>query len=213
VTWVLAVVDGPVPSSLETVTSFGLTAVLDHQETGSARASVDLMVRHAEAVSSLLATCEAVLPMRGGSRVADDQAVRDLLHSRIDELRRALDRVRGAVELAVAWEPGPEQEAGHHVTDGRGYLADRVTAWRWADEMVDRICRLDTLSGVRQVRVLANAPAGVKASLLVGARQWAEVQAAVLATLPGARSSIRCTGPFAPYSFSVQQAVRPMAAL
>jgi hypothetical protein len=214
VTWVLAVVDGPVPPYVETVTAFGLTAVVDHQEAGSSRAPVDLMVRHAETVSSLLPTCDAVLPMRGGSRVADDDAVRDLLHSRLDELRGGLDEVRGAVELAVACEPEPARQAATlPVTDGRDYLSDRRTAWRWADEMVDRICRLDTLPGVRQVRVLANAPAGVKASLLVGAREWAEVQAAVLASLPGARSSIRCTGPFAPYSFSVQRAVRPMAAL
>ena len=202
------------PPYVETVTAAGLTAVVDHDETGISRASVDLIVRHAETVSSLLGTCEAVLPMRGGSRVADDDAVRHLLQDRTVELRRGLDEVRGAVELAVACEPEPARHAaGHPATDGRDYLGDRVTAWRWADEMADRIGRLDSLGGVRQVRVLAQAPTGVKASLLVSAAAWSDVQAAVLAALPGAGSSVRCTGPFAPYSFSVQPAARPMAAL
>jgi hypothetical protein len=211
-TWVLAVVDEPVPSHVAMVTAAGLTAVVDHDEAGGSQAPVDLMIRHAEVVSSLLSTCEAVLPMRGGSRVADDEDVRHLLHSRVLELQRGLDEVRGAVELAVACEPEPAQEAEQQATDGREYLGDRVTAWRWADEMIDLIHGLDALHGVRQVRVLTHAPTGVKGSLLVDAGQWAEVQAAVLATLRGARSSVRCTGPFAPYSFGVQRASRPLAA-
>jgi hypothetical protein len=199
---------------VETVTATGLTAVVDHDETGSSRAPLELMVRHAETVSSLLATCEAVLPMRGGSRVTDDDAVRQLLHSQSDELRRGLAEVRGAVELAVACETEPSsQPTGSPATDGRDYLGDRVTAWRWADDMVDRIRCLDALDEVRQVRVLADAPTGVKASLLVNAAAWSDVQAAVLAALPRAASSVRCTGPFAPYSFSVQPAARPMVAL
>jgi hypothetical protein len=213
VPWVLAVVDGPAPPQVETVTLAGLTAVVDHAETGSTRAPIDLMVRHADVVSSLLATCEAVLPVRGGSWVADDDAVRQLLHTRLDDLERALDDVRGAVELAVACEPDPAGAGRHHVTDGRDYLGDRVTAWRWADQMVEGISRLDTLAGVRQVRVLAHAPAGVKASLLVAAGQWEQLQAHFLSALPSAGSSVRCTGPFAPYSFTVQPAPRPMASL
>jgi len=214
VTWVLAVVDGPVPARVETVTAAGLTAVVDHDETGSSRAPLDLMVRHAATVSSLLATCEAVLPMRGGSRVTDDDAVRYLLHDRAAELRRGLDEVRGAVELAVVCEPEPARSAaGRPATDGRDYLGDRLTAWRWADEMADQIGLLGAHGGVRQVRVLAQAPTGVKASLLVSAAARSDVQAAVLAALPSAGASVRCTGPFAPYSFSVQPAARPMAAL
>ena len=151
--------------------------------------------------------------MRGGSWVEDEDAARHLLHSRVGELRRALDEVRGAVELAVVCEPEPALEATHERKDGRDYLGDRVTAWRWVDETADRIGRLGSLCGVRQVRVLAQSPTGVKASLLVSAAAWPEVQAAVLAALPDAGSSVRCTGPFAPYSFSVQQAARPMAAL
>jgi hypothetical protein len=212
-TWVLGVVDGPVPPHVESVTAAGLTAVVDGAESDTSRAPVDLMVRHAETLSSLLVTCDAVLPMRGGSWVPDADAVRDLLHDRVDELRRALDEVRGAVELAVTCEPVPTQRVvGNPGTDGRSYLGDRVTAWRWADEMVDAVGRLELLEGVRQVRVLVQRPAGVKASLLVATAQWPEVRTSVVAALPGDGSTVRCTGPFAPYSFSAQHAARPMAA-
>jgi hypothetical protein len=172
------------------------------------------MVRHAGTVTSLLTTCDAVLPVRGGSRVADDDGVRQLLRSRVDELRRGLEEVRGAVELAVTCEPARSQQtSAAKVMDGRDYLSDRVEAWRRADEMVDRVRRLGTSCGVRQVRLLAHSPAGIKASLLVGAKQWAAVRDEVLAALADPGSTVRCTGPFAAYSFSVQQPARPMAAL
>jgi hypothetical protein len=198
---------------VETVTAAGLTAVVDHDDHGGARASADLMVSHAGMVTSLLTTCDAVLPVRGGSRVADDDEVRHLLRSRVEELRRGLDEVRGAVELAVACEPDRSPASAAKVMDGRDYLGDRVEAWRRADEMVDRVRRLGTLCAVRQVRLLAHSPAGIKASLLVGAQQWAAVRDDVLAALADPGSTVRCTGPFAAYSFSVQEPDRPMATL
>lgn len=194
--WLLAVVDG-VPPGVQTERHAELAAVVvpDHE----APATTGLFLQHAAIVDSLLHSCPAVLPVRAGTRLAGDD-VRRLLSDREDELRRGLQRVRGAVELAVCCEP-PEPAPERSVTGGREYLERCVRQWRWADDVAGTITALDALPGVREVRVLAHAPTAVKASLLVEAARADELRREVPATVtsPG---GVRCTGPFPAYSFS-----------
>lgn len=199
--WVLAVVEGTVPSHLETVSDRGLTAVVTREGPGTSTLPVDALLRHADIVAGLLDTCEAVLPMRGGSRVEREDDVRGLLHDRYDELRDSLDQVRGAVELAVSCDP-KKGFATQPVADGRAYLEGRVKQWQWADEIVEQVTALGALRGVRDVRVLTHTAAGVTASVLVDRADIDATRAAVQDTARRMPASVRCTGPFPAYSFS-----------
>jgi hypothetical protein len=65
--------------------------------------------RHEEIVEALMADRDLV-PVRYGTRLEDEQAAARAVAERRDELRAALERVRGAVELSLrvrAAEPGP----------------------------------------------------------------------------------------------------------
>jgi hypothetical protein len=195
--WLLAVVDGA-PSGVRTVTAAGLAAVVQRDDTEVA--TTELLVRHAAVVASLLEQCDAVLPVRAGTRVSDDEEVRDLLHERRQDLRLGLDRVRGGAELAVRWEPDADG-ASEPAVDGRTYLAGRVRAWRWADDIVQRVYELGAHADVREVKVLTHSPGSVKASLLVGRAAAGQVKDEVLASGRRVTGSLTCTGPYPPYTF------------
>lgn len=196
--WLVAVVEG-VPPDVRTVRHAGLTAAVVPDDSG-VRATSGLFLQHAAIVQSLLHSCPAVLPVRAGTRLAGEDDVRQLLSDREDELRRGLQRVRGAVELAVACLP-PAWAPARSVMSGREYLERSLRQWRWADDVADRISALDALGGVREVRVLSHAPSAVKASLLVEAPRADVLRREVPATVPSP-GGVRCTGPFPAYSFS-----------
>lgn len=195
--WLLAVADA-VPSGVRTVTAAGLTAVVEVDEMSIA--TTELLLRHAAVVSSLLEQSDAVLPVRAGTSVSGEDEVRRLLHERQAELRLGLDRVRGGVELAVRCESGDGVQ-DELVTGGRDYLASRVRAWRWADDTVRQVKALGALPDVWDVAVLTRTPRSVKASLLVRGAAAERVKDQVARAGGPAPGSLRCTGPFAPYTF------------
>jgi hypothetical protein len=201
--WLLAIVeDTPVvPTGVRTVTDAGLTAVVD--VAGSHPATTDQLLAHAGLVASLLQHCDAVLPVRAGTRVDGEEGVRRLLRERADEFRRGLDRVRGRVELAVRCDREPS--AGEQrVTDGRAYLESRTRAWRWADGTRDLLSRFALLPDVWEVAVLRHGPTSVSGSLLVSAAAAGRVMDDVLQAGPEAAGAMRCSGPYPPYSFCAQ---------
>jgi hypothetical protein len=167
---------------------------------GPTTGSTDLFLGHAIVVGSLLGSCRSVVPARAGSSVADEEAVRRLLADRADELREALERVAGRVELAVRCEPGlaaPSVPAA----DGRGYLQDRVRRWQWADAAAGRFAAMQDTAGVREIRLLSHRPDSVKASLLVEQPMAESVRGAVRRAVRDLSGSLSCTGPYPPYSF------------
>jgi hypothetical protein len=158
---------------------------------------------HEEVVEALMSR-RAVLPMRLGTVLADDAAVRELLRSRREELAASLDRVRGAVELAVRAaidvDPAPP---GERATSGTEYLLERLDARRTTEAAVHRVH--DPLAGLAR-----------ESSLRIGVRGEGRFQAAYLVDRDRvgpfkervealererAARSLTCTGPWPPYSF------------
>jgi hypothetical protein len=110
----------PLPSPLEGVEVAGLVAVVDRDaRVPDAPAPADLWA-HERVVEQLMED-RAVLPMRYGTALADDDAVRAAIAERRDEYAAALDRVRGRVELGLR-VVGPEEDDTARPADGRAYL-------------------------------------------------------------------------------------------
>jgi hypothetical protein len=203
-TWLLAVLD-EVPADETVVSASGLHAVVD---IGADEQSPDrdLLLAHAARVTALLGSTDAVLPVRGGTRLPDASAVRDLLLDHHDALVRGLDAVRGCVELAVtAMLPEPPQSStepsARGARTGAEFLQSRARQWEWAARLVSEDAHR-SLPGVRDVQALAAKPGLVKLSLLVEAPLLEVAAAASRRVVERSGARARCTGPHPPYSFS-----------
>lgn len=111
VIWVYAICDRPdVPppassaglegAPLEGVREGGLLAVVSRHDELGRISNLDALWAHERVVERLMAQ-RAVLPMRFGSQLTGEAALRRALATHHDELQSALDKVRGMVELAV----------------------------------------------------------------------------------------------------------------
>jgi hypothetical protein len=95
-----AITSSPAPQAdgLRAIEKHGLAAICSRAE--ERQASAEELWRREEVLESLMNECD-LLPVRYGTVVNDDEAAGELLDARRDELILALERVRGAVELAV----------------------------------------------------------------------------------------------------------------
>jgi hypothetical protein len=168
---------------------------------------------HESVVESLFDAGEgAILPMRFGTTLPDEAAVRAALRDRAPEWRAALDRVRGAIELGVRAQidvessPArpPAEPRGEASGPGTAYLLDRLGQGRAAAEVARSIHAPLSELARESAHVIRNHPRTMlKGAYLVeeGAVQGFEREIKRLeASLPDA--AITCTGPWPPYSFS-----------
>ena len=173
-------------------------------------ADVDELWAHEAVVESAGEGDVGVLPLRMGSVLPDEDAVRALVEERAPEFARALDRVRGAVELGVraaVADDGSQPDGPNAGEGGPGtaYLMDRLARKRRGDEVIDLVHRpLATLARehVRLDRTLGD-PASVRLAYLVdhGAIEPFQERVQDLDTqLDNVR--LACTGPWPPYSFA-----------
>src|SRR5919202_6781858 len=97
-------------ASLRVLGTSELAAVVSDRD-ADLEVTEEALWEHERVVEALL-DGGAVLPMRFGSVLADDQAVEAMLTARRSELLEGLRRVRGAVELGVrsAWIAGPGED-------------------------------------------------------------------------------------------------------
>jgi hypothetical protein len=93
------------------------------------------MLAHHEVVARLHEAHDACLPARFPTRLADSDALRQLLLKREKPLLAALERVRGRAELAITavWTAEPATEPMPETTPGRQYLVSRQRAFHSAD--------------------------------------------------------------------------------
>jgi Gas vesicle synthesis protein GvpL/GvpF len=179
----------------------------DHVEPS---ADVDDLWAHEAVVESAAMGGSAVLPLRLGSVLPDEAAVVALVEERAQEFTRALDRVRGAVEIGVraaVMEGGPEPEP-ERVTDerpGTAYLMTRLAQKHRGDEVIDLVHRpLADLARehVRLDRSIGN-QSSVRLAYLVDEDVVEPFQERVQ-SLETELEHVRlaCTGPWPPYSFA-----------
>jgi hypothetical protein len=158
----------------------------------------------------------AVLPMRFGTALADEAAVREALRERGAEFDRALQRVRGAVELAVRAVIGVENLADEQVDapinvagpvtqpgPGTAYMLDQLARKRLAERVSERIDRpLAPLARASTSKLSTDEQPRLNAAYLVDRERVAAFRDRVeLLEQELDAASIVCTGPWPPYSF------------
>jgi hypothetical protein len=148
---------------------------------------------HDRAVAELMASHDAVLPMRFGTVVESDDEVRELLARRGEELRGQLAHVRGRVEMGVRapWDGGPivANSGGEFM---RAKAERRAAARRAAAAVHEPLSELAVDS---VLRLNPREDTMFSAAYLVEREEAGEFadRARPLATV---------TGPWPPYSFS-----------
>jgi hypothetical protein len=224
VIWVYAIGEGTVApppprvpgldgAPLKDVREGALLAVISRHAEPPELGAVDALWAHERVVERLMAG-GAVLPMRFGSRLPDEAALRWALATRHDELLSALDGVRGRVELAVravragdppraAVSPAAVAGAAEGHRGGREYLRTKLElrdrAEAAAAALHTPLCALAVAASRRPGRGPGEL---LRASYLVERSAVAEFRA-VAVRLQGEHpdAAVLCTGPWPPYSF------------
>jgi hypothetical protein len=193
-----AITDDPSPPEppLRAVRSDGLTALCAPAERREMTAEV--LWRHEEVVEALMAERD-LLPMRFGTLVEDDEAAVRALEERREELKTSLDRVRGAVELAVRAEATSASEGTPTGPTGTEYLRAKVHRTEAAGLLHEPLAFLARES------VAQPGPELLRAAYLVD-REAVEGFVGLVRRLQAAHEDLRilCTGPWPPYSFAQQ---------
>jgi hypothetical protein len=204
---------------LEGVREGGLLAVVSRHAAAPGMPAIDALWAHEHVVESLM-TDRAVLPMRFGSRLPDEAALRRALAGRHDDLLSVLDGVRGRVELAVralsadgtsgADLPVPAVSGVVNGHDrGREYVRTKLELRNRAEAAGAALHAPLAALAAAESRRPGRGPAELlRASYLVERPLVAKFRALVQRLQREHReAAMLCTGPWPPYSF-VEVAVR-----
>jgi hypothetical protein len=170
-----------------------------------------------EAVLEFLMADRIVLPVRFGTMLADESAVRDAIEARYADFAADLERVRGRVELGlrVLWNddddsPRIAKTENSMCLGGRAYMLDRLERERKAQDrrrqaaaIADELdAPLVGLSAESVRRVLTTPRLLLTAAYLVERDSVATFREKVEAIGAG-RPELRflCTGPWPPFNF------------
>ena len=201
---------GLAQAPLDGVREGDLLAVISRHSHAPGEPALDALWVHERVVERIMAD-RAVLPMRFGSRLADDDALREVLATRQQEFLGALQRVRGRVEVSVrAMQQGGEQPPAAEplaprppAASGREYLEAKLRDGRRAEREASALHDPLASLAVDAARQPARGPDELlRASYLIDTAVLARFRGAV-ERLQRARPgvAILCTGPWPPYSF------------
>jgi hypothetical protein len=190
-----AITDDPAPPQppLLAVSCNGLTALCAPASEQLAT-TPDALWRREELVEALMADRD-LLPVRFGTLVEDEEAAARAVADRHDELLASLDRVRGAVELALRVQD--QEPSGPEGPSGRDYLQAKVGQLETARVVHEPLAELARDS------VVASGPELLRAAYLVDREAVPDFVAAVKRLQDEhSRLALLCTGPWPPYSFA-----------
>jgi gas vesicle protein GvpL/GvpF len=200
-----AITDHPGPplpdvAPLRLVAADGLAAVC--APAGDGAWSPEALWRH-EAVVEALMEGRDLLPVRFGTRLADDAAAQEVVERRHDDFAQALARIRGAVELSVRALLVGQEAPARFSEDPAEYLKARARVAAAADEVV-RIVHdpLSELARASRRRTPGGVPEVLRGAYLVD-RERVDDFARDVGRLQQDHPELRllCTGPWPPYSF------------
>jgi hypothetical protein len=195
---------------LRAIGGSGIFAIASEHDDPRIQANEEDLWTHENVVEALMDR-SAVLPMRFGSVLPDEEAVGALLRNKRLEFELALSHVRGAVELGVraaisldGTDDARRTESGRAAGPGTAYMLDRLERQRVGSEVARRIHEpLASLARDSASRLSAQEPPLLNASYLVDLELVDRFKAHVEELddeLPEA--TIVCTGPWPPYSFT-----------
>ena len=159
--------------------------------------SAEDLWRHEELLERLLEDRD-LLPVRYGTVVKDEEAAARVLDERHDELAAGLQRVRGAVEIAVrVRDRTPEAEPPPAGLSGREYMDAKAGATKTADAVHA------PLAGLARESVVHGGDELLRAAYLVD-RGRVDAFVTAVRRLQDERPDLAlvCTGPWPPFSFT-----------
>lgn len=189
----------------------GLQAVVSQHE-DPPPAGTSQALAHAAVVAAVARTAPT-LPVRFGSRHADEQTLRSRIGQRREQLSAQLQRLGHRVEFVVRAAPEPEPPHGHREAgagSGRAYLQRRLAeqqAARCAAEAARHRLRVRTASlvGLTVLSSERDGPRGPETAYLVEA-EHAERFRALAAEAVAGDPCLLLAGPWPPYTFAAQPA-------
>jgi gas vesicle protein GvpL/GvpF len=191
-----AITDDPAPPDppLRAVRCDGLTALCAPAE--RREVTPEILWRHEEVLEALMEE-RAVLPVRFGTLVEDEQAAARAIEARREELTTSLDRVRGAVELAIRAHPIHTEGDPPTAETGADYMrakARRVEAARLLHEPLAFLARDSVVKPGAEL---------LRAAYLVD-REAVDSFVGLVRRLQETHDGLHivCTGPWPPYSFA-----------
>ena len=197
----------PGPGGAHVVASADLAAVCGPASAGG-QVTAEGLYEHERIVEALMDDRD-VLPVRYGTRLPDEAAAARALADNHDAYAASLERVRGAVEVAVRAFAGDGPPASGPASPdgpvtGSEYL--RARARRAADEAEARALVHEPLAGAARAATLAavNRPGELlRAAYLIDREAVTSFSARVSAIqAANPRLRVTCTGPWPPYSFA-----------
>jgi hypothetical protein len=168
------------------------------------RPETALVLQH-ERVLEAVMECAPVLPMRFGTQLDSTDRLAAAVAGRHRELRAALDRVRGRVELGVRILPAnPPAARAPAPSSGRDHLLSLAAARRRDERIAGQVHHpLGDLAADSVVREHSTPPALMVAAYLVDAGQVDSFRRRA-DEVAACHSDVRVvvTGPWPPYSFT-----------
>jgi hypothetical protein len=181
----------------------GLAAIVSEEVEADEATTLDRLWQYERVMESLMER-HPILPVRFGSRSADQAEVRSLLAERHRELSAALERVTGTVELAVTaqWRDPECRSAEERPGSGTAYMLARVELHRAAATVERQLDPLAAIARASRTGVLPRPAVAFRGSYLVEHARLAEFTATVSEQAAALdRVDVVCTGPWPPYSF------------
>ena len=193
---------------LRTVESDALAAVYSRHRTPCPRPSRELVLAHERIVEAVMKR-GAVLPLRFGTELTDEEGLTAVLDERRGEFVHALERVRGRVELGLrVLSLADSERDSSDEPSGRAYLLARAAEHHRAERVArDLHGPLAMLADESVVRRRLLPPAVFAAAYLVDADRVEEFRSR--AAELGARDEdvqVVVTGPWPPYNFATERA-------
>jgi hypothetical protein len=195
---------GGAPLVLETFD--GIEAVVSVLDGGGVEPSEESVLAHARVVDELAVTNDAVIPARFGRGFADRDSLRTGVLEREADLRAALERVRGCVELGLR-VLAPAEEAAATPTTGRDYMVGRLEQNRRDEIAVEELhAPLAAIAKDATKSLRATPQLFLSAAYLVPRGDVERFREAVRAEQEEhPELSFACTGPWPPYSFATAE--------
>jgi hypothetical protein len=191
-------------AALRTLEQAGLVAVYSRHRSLRPRPSREAILVHERVVEEVMAR-GAVLPLRFGTQLEDEDRLAAALSDRHEGLQRVLDRVRGRVELGLRVLP-VRPDAGAEAApqgSGREYLLERVSRHRRAERAARELnTPLAALASASRVKAAPAPPAILVAAYLLDPGDAPEFRARAH-ELAARHDDLQAvvTGPWPPYSF------------
>ena len=180
-------------------------ALVSDMSAPSVAASEAAILAHAAVVEDLARCNDALLPARFGPGYADEEALAEALEGRAAQVRDALERVRGCVELGLRVLADTVDERSPNGSSGRAYMLRRLDQVRSSERLAADVHEaLGAEARESTSRVLASPQLLLSSAYLLPKNAVDAFRTALDRTeRRHPELTFVCTGPWPPYSFAL----------